>query len=264
MRCKKTGRKEARCKGCKSELAAKNYASNKARIRAQNLRWRAMNMDKVRAQALRWQRRNRDKVKQYNARFRKLYPEKVAEIARVARAREPEKFRKRLESYRERNRDRLLKEGRDYHKKHRARYQARRNERRKTDPVFRISCLLRVQLYSAIRRFKGRKVHSVLALVGTTVPNLIEHLKSTMPNGAEWADVMAGRVHIDHIRPCASFDLSKHEEQRACFHFTNLQLLWASDNQRKWRHWKPAATMLGICRDGQEDGEAEATEQPVV
>jgi len=40
-----------------------------------------------------------------------------------------------------------------------------------------------------------------------------------------------GRIwHIDHNRPCTSFDLSKAEEQRRCFHYLNLRPLFAKDN----------------------------------
>jgi len=39
--------------------------------------------------------------------------------------------------------------------------------------------------------------------------------------------------HIDHIRPCASFDLTDPEQQKDCFDFTNLQPLEAKENIRK-------------------------------
>jgi hypothetical protein len=29
--------------------------------------------------------------------------------------------------------------------------------------------------------------------------------------------------HIDHRKPCASFDLTNEDEMRMCFHYTNLQ-----------------------------------------
>jgi len=42
-----------------------------------------------------------------------------------------------------------------------------------------------------------------------------------------------GEWHIDHIKPCTSFDLSKLSEQKKCFHYKNLQPLWAKDNLSK-------------------------------
>ena len=42
-----------------------------------------------------------------------------------------------------------------------------------------------------------------------------------------------GEWHIDHIIPCSSFNLLDEKEQEKCFHYTNLQPLWAAENLSK-------------------------------
>jgi hypothetical protein len=50
-----------------------------------------------------------------------------------------------------------------------------------------------------------------------------------------------GKWHIDHIIPCCAFDLADPEQRKRCFHYTNLQPLWAQQNFRKdWRNAKEA------------------------
>jgi len=52
-----------------------------------------------------------------------------------------------------------------------------------------------------------------------------------------------GSWHLDHIRPCAAWDLTKPSEQAGCFHYTNYQPLWAKDNLSKGAKldWLPSA-----------------------
>jgi hypothetical protein len=48
-----------------------------------------------------------------------------------------------------------------------------------------------------------------------------------------WNNNIVRGWHIDHIVPCAKFDLTKVEQQKKCFNYTNLQPLWAIDNLLK-------------------------------
>lgn len=42
-----------------------------------------------------------------------------------------------------------------------------------------------------------------------------------------------GEWHVDRNRPVSSFDLSDINETKKCFHYTNLQPLWKTDNLKK-------------------------------
>jgi hypothetical protein len=48
-----------------------------------------------------------------------------------------------------------------------------------------------------------------------------------------WDNYGIAGWHIDHIKPCCTFDLTDLEQQKQCFHYTNLRPLWAKDNLRR-------------------------------
>lgn len=61
---------------------------------------------------------------------------------------------------------------------------------------------------------------------------LDEHLDINWDNyGTHW--------HIDHVTPCASFDMNNEEQQKECFHWTNLSPVLKSYNLSKGDKIKP-------------------------
>lgn len=91
----------------------------------------------------------------------------------------------------------------------------------------RIRMNLGTRLYLAVEKKHG----NTMELTGCSKDDLYAHLESKFTDEMTWENY--GKWHIDHIKPCASFDLTKVEEQQKCFHWTNLQPLWAIDNMRK-------------------------------
>lgn len=75
------------------------------------------------------------------------------------------------------------------------------------------------------------KSAATLDLIGCSAKQLKEYIESKFLYGMSWENY--GEWHIDHIIPCTSFNLNEESEQRRCFHYSNLQPLWAKDNLRK-------------------------------
>lgn len=109
-----------------------------------------------------------------------------------------------------------------------AHYAAQRLKR-KTDPKQVILRRLRKRLSVCVRKTGKTMVPwPSLELIGCTRPELVAHLENQFKPGMSWAN--RNLWHIDHIRPCASFDLTDPIQIKQCFHYTNLQPLWALEN----------------------------------
>ena len=73
-------------------------------------------------------------------------------------------------------------------------------------------------------------------LVGCSREQLRVHLERQFCGHMSWEN--RHRWHIDHIRPCASFDLTDPDQVRQCFHFSNLRPIWAEDNMIRGKRWQ--------------------------
>lgn len=106
----------------------------------------------------------------------------------------------------------------------------RRNFRRANNSIVKIVCCLRSHMFKSLKGIN--KSASTVTLLGCTVVQARKHLESQFKNNWSWDN--HGKVwHIDHIRPLASFLIMNESEQRAAFHYTNLQPLSGPDNLKK-------------------------------
>lgn len=105
----------------------------------------------------------------------------------------------------------------------------KKRERYHTDLNFKVKHNLRSRIWNVLTGKSKNK--STEILLGCTIDELRVHIESQFKDNMSWENY--GKWHIDHIRPCASFDLSDPEQQALCFHYTNLQPLWAKDNLSK-------------------------------
>ncbi len=179
---------------------------------------RRKNPEEHRAEARRWRQRNPEKAREYWQKWWDADPEGRAQKCREGRERNREK---------KRAADRLYGK---MHKEERRRYMRKYSrERRRKDPIFRLIRNLRNRVYCAVRR--GFCSMHTMELLGCSKDELVAYVESQFEQGMTWDNY--GEWHIDHIRPCSSFDLTLEKEQKLCFHWSNLRPLWASENLRK-------------------------------
>lgn len=170
-------------------------------------------------------------TKEYNKKWRESHPNYWKEWG----IKNKDKVRKQRKEYRAKNKEKQQLYSRKYIKEN---YQKKlkynnlyRKNRRKKDPFYKIQNNLRARIWKVLKRKKNVKSRGTTELLGCSIIEFKKYLESKFQAGMTWGNY--GKWHIDHIKPCASFDLSKSKQQKLCFHYTNLQPLWALDNIRK-------------------------------
>ena len=189
----------------------------KARRAAYQRKWYAKNQERAREIGRATYRRNAEKRRAAVHAYQKANPEKVAEWRRRHREKPGTK-----------ERDRLYQRTRPRKPAKPKRVAASALERR-------IKTALRTRVYKALHGVA--KSANTMALIGCSYEQFRAHIEAQFQPGMTWEGHRFDGWHLDHKRPCASFDLTDPEQQRMCFHYTNLQPLWAHDNLTKFSRW---------------------------
>jgi hypothetical protein len=108
------------------------------------------------------------------------------------------------------------------------------NKKYREDINYKLAKILRSRLRELVT--SDFKSDSALKLVGCSIEYLKFRLESQFEEGMSWDNY--GEWHIDHIRPCISYDLDDEEQQGICFGYKNLQPLWGPDNISKGGVWE--------------------------
>lgn len=96
---------------------------------------------------------------------------------------------------------------------------------------YKIGSSLRGRVTKRIKEGGGKKSANTENLIGCSVEFFMGWLEKQFIDGMTWDNY--GEWHIDHIKPCNTFNMLDVEEQKKCFHYTNCRPLWAYDNLRR-------------------------------
>lgn len=81
----------------------------------------------------------------------------------------------------------------------------------------------------------GKRINEFVALFGYKPEKLKAKLMKTIPVGYSWDDYLSSKLHVDHVIPVSVFNYSStcHIDFSRAWHWKNLQLLTASENNKK-------------------------------
>lgn len=210
-----------KCSKCKIEKCSEEFSKNRDKkdglqttCKLCEAKRYIKNKEQQKEKATKWYIENKERAKETRAK-------------RYIKNKEQEKERA-IKWYTE-NKERKKELSRKWSAENREKIKKQVMQRYHNDLNFKLLNNLRNRVRIAIKN--GHKSAKTMELLGCSIEEVKSHLESQFKEGMTWDN--HGEWHIDHIIPCASFDLTDPEQQKKCFHYTNLQPLWATENMSK-------------------------------
>lgn len=156
-----------------------------------------------------WKRQNKERTLEYTRQWKLANKEHVSAYNSM---------------YDKANRETINKRSTAYH-----------NMRAKTDANFKLAKSLRNRVYNVLKKRIYCKSESTLALLGCSIEFFRNWLSFCFEEGMTFEN--HGSVwHIDHTIPVSKFKLILPDEQKKCFHWSNMKPMYARDNLSKNCH----------------------------
>lgn len=196
------------------------YQENRERELKRVRIYRQLNAEKIKERRRKW-------YKKYGKGYRKKHLKAIRKSARkYARShKKPYSWSEKNKEYQQRYR---LKYKEKIAQKRRIKF----HERLSNDVNFHLIWLLRSRVMIAIKKQLADKAYKTIELLGCLIQTAREHIENQFNNEMTWEN--HGKLwEIDHRIPISSFDLTKPENQKKAFHWTNLQPLIKQENRSK-------------------------------
>jgi len=229
-----------KCKGCIKTQDRKRYNKNRPVILSRKKKYATGNKEKVKLQRKKYRDKKRKELLETTQKCSKCKKRKLLnEFPKYGNEKKCRNYcrecgRLMCKNYKKGNRDKVS----DYNKKYKSEHKSDitqynrvwSSNRRKTNEQYKIKNTLRIRTIKALKG--SAKLSTTMKLLGCSLEFLIKWFKfrftedMTMSNhGKIW--------HIDHVIPCSKFDLINDEQQKKCFHWTNVQPLHGARNIKK-------------------------------
>ncbi len=114
------------------------------------------------------------------------------------------------------------------------RYSSRiyRQNKFKTNIHYKIKQTVKSRIHCALKSKGLDKKNRTQELIGCSIQEFMSHIEQRFVNGMTWEN--HGKYwEIDHIIPCAWFNLENENELKECFSYKNCQPLKIDDNRSK-------------------------------
>lgn len=92
----------------------------------------------------------------------------------------------------------------------------------------RVRDSLNHRISGSLNANKNRKTNKTIQYIDCEISFLKDWIQYQFQENMSWENY--GEWHLDHVKPCASFDLQNEIDIKECFNWKNYQPLWAKDN----------------------------------